>query len=386
MSIDLKALLQDVFPGLQDDAAAELLLLARVKTYPADTLLCVEGAYEDVFYIIGEGEAQVSKHFVADEERVLRVLGPGEFFGEMSIIQNVPRTASVRTLTETTVVEIDKEGFEHVLRRSPSMAMKLVRMTIEHLRNNDRVSIAELQRKNKELEAAYRALAEQERLRSEFLTMLAHELRTPLTSAKGFMQLIQRGMLDGSALRMALDRVSENVERVVTLVNDLLFVQEMELIQPTFRPVAVDEVVKAVVTEYEKRAAENDLRIVTEFAPALPTLQADPEGLARAFRAVLDNAVKFSPDGGQVSVRVQPAGDAIEVVVTDPGVGIPEDFLKNRLFHRFERVESADGRLFGGVGLGLPIAKHLIEQHGGRILVESQQGKGSTFTLRLPLA
>ncbi len=386
MSIDPTRLLQEVFPGLSAEAVNELLRLARVRTYPAGTLLCEEGSYEGIFYVIAAGQVQVSKHFVGDEERVLRVIGPGDFFGEMSIIQNAPRAANVRTVGEATVVEIGKEAFEYVLRRSPSMAMTLVRATIERLRANDRMSIAELQRKNKEIEAAYRALAEQERLRSEFLTTLAHELRTPLTSAKGFMQLIQRGMMDGPALRMALDRITESIERVVTLVNDLLFVQEMELIQPALLPVAVGEIVQEVVREQARRAAESGLELVMEIESGLPALLADPEGLRRAFRALLDNAIKFSPDGGQISVVARRVEDALEVVFADPGVGIPEEFMRERLFKRFERIESVDGRLFGGVGLGLPIARHLVEQHGGEILVESEFRKGSTFTVRLPLA
>ncbi|MCZ7546389.1 MAG: cyclic nucleotide-binding domain-containing protein [Anaerolineae bacterium] len=370
-------LLKQVFPGLEDEAAGALLRPARIKTYPPHAVLCEEGAHEDVFYIVAKGRVEVAKRFARGEARVLREFGPGDFFGEMSIVQSATRSASVRTIEETTVIEIDKEVFEHALRRSPSMAMTLVRATVDRLRVNDQLSVAELKRKTGEVEAAYHALTEHERLLSEFLTTLAHELRTPLTSAKGFMQLIQRGMVDGPALRMALDRVTENIEHVVALANDLLFLQEIELIRPALRPVAVGEIVQDVVGGQIRRATESGLGLVTQIEPGLPEVQADPEGLARAFRALLDNAIKFSPDGGQISITVRRAGRAVEIAFTDPGVGIPPAFIQDGLFTRFERYEGVEGRLFGGVGLGLPIARHIIEEHGGISGLRARSARGA---------
>ncbi len=385
-TVDAVRLLKQAFPGLGDEAAGELAELARIRTYPPGTLLCKEGEHEETFYLIADGEVEITKRFIEDEERLLRRAGPGTFFGEIAIIQNVPRTASVRTTEETTVLEIDKDVFEQVLRRSPSMALTMVRATIEHLRANDQRAIEELRRRKQELEEAYRVLSEQERLRSEFLTTLAHELRTPLTSAKGFMNLIQLGHMEGAALKMALDKVEAGIDNVISLINDLLFVQEMDTViaEPTRRPVDVGELIFELVSGEQDRAAEQGLEIATEIEPDLPKIEADPDGLRRAFGALLDNAIKFSPDGGVLRITIHNLGDELEISFADPGVGIPAEFM-DRLFKRFERLEQIGDHLFGGVGLGLPIAKHLIEKHGGTITVQSELGKGSTFTVRLPV-
>jgi hypothetical protein len=111
----------------------------------------------------------------------------------------------------------------------------------------------------------------------------------------------------------------------------------------------------------------------------------DAEELERAFSALLDNAIKFSPNGGTVRVSVTRSGRNIEVAFSDPGIGIPADFIESGLFERFRRRDSVDGEVFGGVGLGLPIARRLVEGQNGRIAVESAVGQGSTFTVSLPL-
>lgn len=376
--------LQRSFPGLSPEDIAELAGLAELRRYPAGVILCHEGQSEDVFYVIAEGMVEVTKAVDETTNRVLKRLGAGEFFGEMALIHNAPRVATVRTLRPTTVLEVDKAAFETVLGRSPAMALTVVRTVGGRLRANDQLAIEELRQKNVELAEAYGQLQEQERLRSEFLTTIAHELRTPLTSAKGWLTLMRSGMVGAEALKTAIETVGDNVEAVVRLANDLLFLQEMDLIAPTDRPVEIGAVVAASVEEMRKAANENRVGLHLDIAPGLPAIQGDPDGLARVFRALLDNAVKFSPDGGDVRVRVERAGEAIKVSVADSGVGIPEEH-RERVFERFYRVEKIGGRLFGGMGLGLAIARHVVAQHGGAIEFESQVGRGTTFEVSLPI-
>jgi two-component system phosphate regulon sensor histidine kinase PhoR len=240
-------------------------------------------------------------------------------------------------------------------------------------------------RKQKEqIEAAYDELRHQEQLRTEFLTTLAHELRTPLTSASGFMQLLKVGAMNGPALTMSLQKISMNIDRIVSLVNDLLFVQEQDLIEPALRPVSLPALLEVIVSELREDAQDQGSEIKIEVPPDLPTIQADPDGLVRAFNKLLDNAVKFSPDGGDIVITAHARPRWIDVDFTDKGVGI-RDAFKPRLFQRFEHTDRIGDRVFGGVGLGLAIAKHIIESHGGSISVQSTEGAGSTFTVHLPI-
>jgi len=378
-------ILHQVFPGLSEKDLAELASVAKLRNYPPGTILCHEGRAEEVFYVIVSGRAEVSKQIQADMERVLHRPEPGEFFGEIALVQEGPRTATVRTIEPTTVLEIGREAFMSVLQRSASMAVRIMLQVTSRLRDADQRSIADLRRKNVELAQAYAELAAQQKLRSEFLTTVAHELRTPLTAGTGYLQLVNSGAVPPAQASQFLETVSNNLDTVVHLVNNILFLQELELITPEFKPLAISEVVLKAVEEIAKRASEGSLTVNTQIQQKLPQVMGDAGGLSRAISALLDNAVKFSPEGGEIGIRIQADDSAVRIEISDPGIGFPMEQLED-VCRPFTRVEETGGHLFGGVGLGIPIAKQVVESHGGRIEIESKVNKGSTFTVVLPVA
>ena len=380
-------LLSRVFPGLTGRDYAELADRGDLRDYPANRILCHQGKTEDVFYIVMSGKVEAYQSLGEDQRRVLKIMGAHEFFGELALIHHAPRGANVRTLEPTTVLEIHRQSFESVLFRSPAMALTVVREVTSRLRANDEGTISELRKKNAELEAAYKELAAQERAKSEFLTTVSHELRTPLTSANGFLQLIRSGAVTGEILNGALAKVSGNLEMIITLVNDILFMQETEEIAPAFEAVDVKAALTKVVDDYRLRAADGGVTLVADLAPDLPKIQGNPQNLGRAFAALVDNAIKFSPDGGRVRVSADQAGLSLRVSIEDQGIGIAAEHLP-KIFERFYHVDEFDSHRFGGVGLGLAIAKHLIERHGGKIDVGSSgvPGQGAVFRINLPIS
>jgi signal transduction histidine kinase len=383
MKREATAILRQVFPDLSEEGLAELASVAELRTYPPGTILCHEGRVEDIFYIIVDGRAEVCKRFEGGDERVLHRPGPGEFFGEIALVQEGPRIATVRTLEPVAVLEIGRDAFMSVLQRSASMATRIMLQVSSRLRDGDQRAIADLQCKNVELARAYAELKAQQKLRSEFLTTVAHELRTPLTAATGYLQFVNSGAVGREQAPDLLKTVAHNLETVVHLVNNILFLQELELITPEFEPLGVEEVVLKAVEEIVEQAAQAGLTISTRIEGRLPKVSGDAGGLGRAVGALLDNAIKFSPDGGEIGVHVYADDGALRVEIRDPGIGFPMEQLDD-LFKPFTRIEAAGGHLFGGVGLGLPIAKHVVESHGGHIEIESEVGKGSTFTVVLP--
>jgi signal transduction histidine kinase len=378
-------ILHQVFPGLGEEELAELASVAELRTYPPGTILCHEGRAEEIFYVIVSGRAEVSKYIQADMQRVLHRPGPGEFFGEIALVQEGPRTATVRTVEYTTVLEIGRDAFLSVLNRSASMAVRIMLQVTSRLRDADQRAIADLRRKNVELAQAYAELAAQQKLRSEFLTTVAHELRTPLTAATGYLQLVNSGAVTWEQAPQFLETVAHNLATVVHLVNNILFLQELELITPEFKPLAISEVVLKAVEEMAKRATESGLTVNTRIQRKLPQVMGDAGGLSRAVGALLDNAVKFSPEGGEIGVRIQTRDETVCIEISDPGVGFPMEQLDD-VCRPFTRIEESGGHLFGGVGLGIPIAKQVVESHGGHIEIESEVSKGSTFTIVLPIA
>ncbi|MBN1814632.1 MAG: cyclic nucleotide-binding domain-containing protein [Anaerolineae bacterium] len=377
-------ILHQVFPGLSEEELAELAGVAELRTYPPGTILCHEGRAEEIFYVIVSGRAEVSKYIQADMQRVLHHPGPGEFFGEIALVQEGPRTATVRTIESTTVLEIGREAFLSVLNHSASMAVRIMLQVTSRLRDADQRAIADLRRKNIELAQAYAELAAQQKLRSEFLTTVAHELRTPLTAATGYLQLVNSGTVTLEQVPMFLGTVSNNLDTVIHLVNNILFLQELELITPEFKPLAISEVVLKAVEEIAKRATESGLTVNTRIQQKLPQVMGDAGGLGRAVGALLDNAVKFSPEGGEIGVRIQTRDETVCIEISDPGVGFPMEQLDD-VCRPFTRIEESGGHLFGGVGLGIPIAKQVVESHGGHIEIESEVSKGSIFTIVLPI-
>ncbi len=380
-----RQILQKAFPGMADNETDMLIANGKVMDYPLDTVLCREGEIEHKFYIILEGQVRVSKKFTAAEDRFLKNLEAGDFFGEMGIIHNAPRAATITTTKPTKVLEVYKEGFENALQQSASLSLAMVREVSRRLRENDEMAIEDLRLKAGELAGAYQQLAEQELVRSEFLTTIAHELRTPLTSASGFLQVVTMGMMQGEALQTALKTVARNVQQIVSLVNDILFLQEMDLILSDFEPIDVGAVVASIVEQERGAAEKSSVGFNMNIVPNLPKVSGDAKSLERAFAAVLNNAVKFSPDGGEVNVVVGFEKGWVQVSIRDQGIGISDEFLP-RIYDRFFRLEEFEGNLFGGVGLGLSIAKQVFEQHGGEIKVESEAGKGSEFVIHLKAA
>jgi signal transduction histidine kinase len=377
-------ILLSAFPDLPDEEAQELIKTGKVCTYPPNTILCREDAIEQTFYIILDGKVNVTKVVdpVDNEVRLFKTLTTGGFFGEMALVQDAPRSASVTTVTTTTVLEIQKQQFDHLMQSSASLSRAMVKEVVRRLRENDTMAIEDLRLKAGELAAAYQQLAEQEFARREFLTTIAHELRTPLTAASGFLQVARGSQLDPARLQATLDTVARNLQHIITLVNDLLFLQEVDLIFAEFQPTDVGAVAKTVIDGLGEKAAQSGVRLSLSIEPGCPAVHGDPKTLERALLALVDNGIKFSPLGGQVQLSVASKGDQVQITVRDQGLGIPPEALP-RIFDRFFHTDEKDGYLFGGVGLGLPIARQVIEQHGGTITVESQPGQGSTFTIGL---
>lgn len=370
------------FPGIKPDEIEELIANSKVRSYAPGSILCYENAVEGVFYMILEGDVEVTKVINNNEKRLLKTLTAGDFFGEMALIHNAPRAATVTAKTSITTLELEKAAFERVLKNSSSISMAMVSEISSRLRLNDQMAVDDLRMRAGELAQAYQKLAEQDLARREFLTNIAHELRTPLMVASGYLQMVQNGVLSGDQLSAGIEAISRNVSQIVTLVNDILFLQEMDLVLPDFQKVDMNEVARVVVDQYQAKATAQNVTLRFIPDPNLSPVSGDPKSLERALTSLVDNAIKFSPHGGGVTIRFDQKDDDVFVSVEDHGIGIKKENLP-RIFDRFYHIEKSGDDLFGGIGLGLAITRQVIEQHQGKLEVDSAPGKGSTFTISL---
>ncbi|OAT81786.1 two-component system histidine kinase PnpS [Desulfotomaculum copahuensis] len=223
-------------------------------------------------------------------------------------------------------------------------------------------------------------------MRSEFVANVSHELRTPLTSIRGFLETLLDGALDDrETARHFLEIMSAETERLTRLIDDLLDLSKIEerRVVHRWQPVDMIDVISRVLSMFRPQAREKNITLLSRLPSGLPVVQGDPDMLAQVLINLVDNALKYTPGGGQVTVSAAAADGRLEVSVADTGVGIPAESLP-RIFERFYRVDKARSRELGGIGIGLAIVKHIIRAHGGKIQVESTPGRGSVFSFTLP--
>ncbi|MCX8007324.1 MAG: response regulator, partial [Coriobacteriia bacterium] len=226
-------------------------------------------------------------------------------------------------------------------------------------------------------------------MKNEFVSTVSHELRTPLTSIKGYVDLI----LDGEAgeineiQRDFLSIVKENADRLVELINDMLDISRIESgrIHLKIQPIDVRDLAFDVAGTFAAVAERSGHRIVVKLPDDLPRVAGDRDRVGQVLTNFVSNAIKYSPEGGTVTIRAKQDGDVVQVSITDQGIGIEKEDQK-KLFTKFYRVDSSLTREIGGTGLGLSICKSIIELLGGQVGVRSRPGKGSTFYFTLPVA
>jgi two-component system phosphate regulon sensor histidine kinase PhoR len=224
-----------------------------------------------------------------------------------------------------------------------------------------------------------------ETVRRDFVANVSHELKTPLTAIRGFAETLASELgADPQHVKFA-ETIKQNAERMQRLIDDLLDLSRIESGGWTPTPVRVDVAAAAAeaIGPYREEAKKRGASIEVSVDPNAASLRADPVALRQALGNLVENAVRYTPSGGTITIFTRIEDHAISVGVRDTGAGIPSEHLP-RIFERFYRVDPARSRAAGGTGLGLAIVKHLVEAHGGRVRAESQLGRGTTISLFFP--
>jgi PAS domain S-box-containing protein len=228
-----------------------------------------------------------------------------------------------------------------------------------------------------------------ERLKSEFVSTVSHELRTPLTSISGSLGLLSggaAGALSETAQRL-VSIAHRNSQRLIRLINDILDLEKIEAGKLAFArtPVSVHDLAVEAIDANQAYAQAHGIEVVLKAVPEDTTVTGDRDRLMQVITNLLSNAIKFSPRGEKVDVRVTRAGDTVRLTVADHGPGIPEEF-RPRMFTRFAQADSSDARGKGGTGLGLAVAKEIVDHHFGHLTFETETGRGTAFHVDLPAA
>lgn len=225
-----------------------------------------------------------------------------------------------------------------------------------------------------------------EKMRSEFVANVSHELRTPLTSIQGFVETLKDGAInDPGKAQYFLEIIEKQSNRLNNLIEDILQLSKIESqeIIMNLQSINLRDLIDKTISEFKKKIEQKNHKIKINISPQLPLIKADPEQIEVVFRNLLDNAIKYTPNGGEIYISAFEKAENIYIEIADNGIGISAEHLP-RIFERFYRADKDRSRKLGGTGLGLAIVKHIVQAHGGTIGVESKPGKGSKFFFTLP--
>ena len=225
---------------------------------------------------------------------------------------------------------------------------------------------------------------EVDRVKSEFVSTVSHELRTPLASILGFTELMLTRELKPDRQKKYLSTIYDEAGRLTALINDFLDIQRMEAGKQSYETKELEllPIIKKVIDSQKVHSSKHDL--ILEFIGGSDVVMGDGEKLEQALINIVHNAIKYSPEGGEIRIAVFEKEGLVNIEIKDEGLGIPPEAM-DKLFEKFYRVNHSDRRSIGGTGLGLAIVKEILNDHNGEIKVESEFGKGSTFTVSLPV-
>ncbi|GAB4265031.1 MAG: hypothetical protein Kow0080_04780 [Candidatus Promineifilaceae bacterium] len=245
----------------------------------------------------------------------------------------------------------------------------------------------EVERRAKELEIAYDELKESDRLKDELVQNVSHELRTPLTFVKGYVDLLMDGEMGLLTQQQqdALQIVSDKTDEITRIIEDIITLQRIDATNIQLERVSMSAFLDTAVSDHRLVASKKGLQIVYQKPRAKAMVHIDKQRMMQVMDNLLGNAMKFSPDGGTITVKLEEDDQFVTVCVSDEGIGVPKD-KQDRIFDRFYQVDGSSRRRFGGTGIGLAIVKRIINAHHGRIWLESEVGKGSSFYFALPVS
>jgi signal transduction histidine kinase len=382
---------------LSETSRTRLKELLHDEHHPANTVIFREGMPGDVLYIIWSGRVAIVKDLEGETPTLLAYGEPGEILGEISLLENGPHSASVVAVEDTHLLHLSRADLQRLVSEQSPIGVEIMgalgKIVSTRLRTADeaRTSIihaeSRLARRVQQLATEREHLAELERLRQETTDLIVHDLRSPLNCIDASLELLQMVLPEDvlASCAQIIDLALGSCRDVLELVDSLLEVASMESdkLVLDLQPISLLPLIADTVNRLRLLAEKSDIILNLDAPAELPSVRGDGHRLERVVSNLLDNALKYTPKGGAITVAVRPANGQVEVRVTDTGPGIPPEY-RERIFDRFAQVPGSEGRR-RGLGWGLAFCRSVIEAHGGRIWVESEVGRGSTFAFTIPV-
>ena len=376
-----------VFGALPEESLRQVAASLHEETYGPGAVIFAQGDEGRDLYLLQAGTVQIAVRGTDPESPPVRVMTGPDWFGELSLLTHGPRSATVAALSEVTVWRLPGQVFDGLLERHHELARALIQMLCARVWEKDREFLDQSAlalshaRLSRELEEKKRLLEEVSRQKSAFLARMSHELRTPLNAIIGFAEVLLDETLAPSEeeRREFLGHILASGRHLLGLINEVLDLSKIEAGKMDLQrsPVDVGAVIEDVTASVKPLAAKKQLRLSYAVAPGMSPPWADRAKLRQVLLNLVSNAVKFTPAGGEIAIRAkelageqgssgaEAQGRWVEISVADTGIGIPPE-EHARIFQEFQQVPGTEERE-QGTGLGLALAKRLVEVHGGTI-------------------
>jgi signal transduction histidine kinase len=375
------------FRDLKDHEIQRISELCEETEFRPGDIIVQEGTPGDKFFIVLSGQVEVWQSYDKGTGDLLAVHGPGHLFGEMALVDEEPRSASVVARTAGHMLSLTREQFHDVLTESPSVALSVTRSLSAMVRKSNQSYVERLRSRNRQLEEAYRNLqeAQEELLRAErlsnlgkFSSMILHDIRNPLSILRGYGELIQVRPENEELVAKYAQNIVRESDRLNDLASELLDYSRGE-IRLDVTVVSLSSLVKDLEERVRERLRSKGITLeIQNEVEELVLL--DHNRLLRVLANLVDNARKAMPRGGKIALEVSHGSSGwFRLKVADSGEGMKKEVLE-RIFEPFYSSSRE-----AGTGLGMVIVKQIVEAHEGSIVVESEPRKGTTVLITLPL-
>ncbi|THB67926.1 MAG: histidine kinase [Spirochaetaceae bacterium] len=358
----------------------------KVEQYLEGTVVFAENDRAERFYVVMSGEVEVWKDYYSDSSDKLGVHRQGHLFGEMGLVDDLPRSATVVAVTDTKLVYVKREDFLHLVDMCPALSLAIIRSLSSMMRtsnetyvNNLRMRNLELVHTNHELQRAQQQLLRKERLSTlgKLSSLILHDIRNPLSIVKGYTELIYMNADDAAKVRTNCKVVLSEIQRIHAIANELLDYSRGE-IRVELSVVEADELFARLEHSLANLFREQGKELVLENFVQRPVL-IDIERMQRVWHNLAENARKAMDAGDTLRVHAWNDAHYFYCEFIDTGVGMDEA-TQGMIFDPFFSKSAK-----GGTGLGMVIVKSVVEAHGGTVTVQSEESKGTTVRIAIPL-
>jgi signal transduction histidine kinase len=384
---DYMAFLKGVgfFKHLSENDIHKINQVCKEVRFNDEEIVFVEGSLAERFYIVIEGEVEVWKDYYSEKRDLLAVHGKGQMFGEMALLDGLPRSATVISRAMTRLLYIDRADFNRMVIENSSISLSiaqsvssLIRKSNEHFVENLRQRNIQLEKSNQELKAAQEELLRSARLSAvgKFSSIILHDIRNPLCVLRGYAELIRERPHETKAVVGRAEKIIKEANRINELANELLDYTHGE-IKLDSAVVDVQDFLLSFIQQISDSFKDQGIDVKSEIAGGILAIM-DRRRMLRVLHNLAANAKKAMIDGGTLTIRTSRKGNYLRIDVSDTGIGMSPRTQKQIFEPFFSSFQQ------GGTGLGMTIVKNIVEAHQGYIRLESKEHEGTQISVYLP--